>query len=115
VIDVAGDVRGGNLFVEFQTALAAPALYLSIQLRKRNSSIGICGKLRVTTQRFGNSLIFVGQNVGKRFEKIRDESCYSFSGKGEREFLYVNQCSHVRRTPLSSPLEQRLSGYGGGR
>jgi hypothetical protein len=78
-------------------------------LRKRNSSIGICGKLRVTAQRFGNALIFVGQNAGKRFEEIRGESCYSFSGKGEREFLYVNQCSLVRRIPLNSPLE-RLCG-----
>jgi len=82
--------------------------YLGIQLCQRNSLIGIRVNLCITTKRFRNSLIFVGQNAGKRFEKIRRQNCTLLLRQGERKFLYLNYRRHVRSIHLGETLEQHF-------
>jgi|GEM_PF-6119529 len=56
---------------------------------------------------------FVGQNAGKRFKKIRRQSCSFLLWQGEREFLCVSYRSQVRGIIIGLPIEQRLPLYTG--
>jgi hypothetical protein len=76
-------------------ALATPVVNVGIQLRQRNSLLGIGVHFRVAAQSFRNAFILVPQNTGKRFEEIRCEDRSFPFWQVERELLYFNDGGHA--------------------